>query len=312
MDQVILKNKSDDSFIFTSESNKFVVGRGEKADCVIAVQGVSKTHAEFIKNGSNWYIRDLGSTNGTYLNSESLSPGELYIVRPKDELSFATHECYIAYAKYSNADPSLSVFQEDVYQGEFFIGLNTSFTYGGLKATIPAKEPNSGELILLVKREGANLVAVQKYNDVRVLVNGSVIDGRVTLTDRDKITIADLVFIVSIQVPLTAEQTVQRQIDEAAPIPEYLKGRIGEDGWGAPTNKRANAGTLLSVEQTIQDESKRLNTSATGLGVNRFSTTRLRIQEANKKKDKTELILGFFAIISSFIMASVLIFLYGF
>lgn len=312
MEQVILKNKADDSLVYTSDSKSFIIGRAEKAQCLIPVQGISKVHAEVLPHGSNWYLRDLGSTNGTYLNSVPLLAGELYLLRPNDELSFGTHLCYIGASKFLASDPSLSLFKEDVYQGEFFIGQSTSFSYGGINATIPAKEFETDDMIFLVKREGSELIVVQKNREIKASLNGAPVEGRVNLKDRDQLSIANLNFFVSIQVPLTADQVIQKQVEEAAAMPDYLKDRIGDGGWGDPLPKRKNAGTLLSIDSTLGDETKKFNTSATGLGVNRFSTTRLRIQEANVKKEKSEFILGVFTIVTSIFMGSVLIYLYGF
>lgn len=53
---------------------------GRHPDCDIAVDdtSVSAEHAEITANGSGWWIRDLGSTNGTFINgSEVTFPTQL-------------------------------------------------------------------------------------------------------------------------------------------------------------------------------------------------------------------------------------------
>ncbi|GAA1817111.1 DUF3662 and FHA domain-containing protein [Nesterenkonia flava] len=59
-----------------------VIGRSSSADITIADTGISRKHLEVIYAGGRWYARDLGSTNGSYVNGEPLSPAtgdaELY------------------------------------------------------------------------------------------------------------------------------------------------------------------------------------------------------------------------------------------
>ena len=45
-----------------------VVGRSPNADIVIAAGYVSARHARFTLMGSNLFVEDLGSTNGTAVN----------------------------------------------------------------------------------------------------------------------------------------------------------------------------------------------------------------------------------------------------
>lgn len=45
-----------------------LLGRAETADVVLGGQGVSRKHAEITRQGPLWILRDLGSTNGTYVD----------------------------------------------------------------------------------------------------------------------------------------------------------------------------------------------------------------------------------------------------
>jgi hypothetical protein len=46
----------------------FVLGRDEAADLVIDDESASRRHAVIEKHADGYYLRDLGSSNGTYLN----------------------------------------------------------------------------------------------------------------------------------------------------------------------------------------------------------------------------------------------------
>lgn len=49
-----------------------IVGRAPGSDIVVAAGYVSGRHARFSLMGSNLFVEDLGSTNGTYVNGEPI------------------------------------------------------------------------------------------------------------------------------------------------------------------------------------------------------------------------------------------------
>lgn len=51
-----------------------VVGRSSQAGISIADSGISRRHMEIYRQGDHFYARDLGSTNGTYVDGERLDP----------------------------------------------------------------------------------------------------------------------------------------------------------------------------------------------------------------------------------------------
>jgi EAL domain-containing protein (putative c-di-GMP-specific phosphodiesterase class I) len=72
----------------------FTIGRSEECDYPIASSRVSRTHAEISKAAGAYLLRDLGSTNGTFVNGQKidqvrLSEGDLVVIADI-ELTFRT------------------------------------------------------------------------------------------------------------------------------------------------------------------------------------------------------------------------------
>lgn len=82
---------------FVIEEDSFLLGgRNEQADGQLSASGVSRNHARIIKEDDQYYIEDLNSRNGTYLNGELLAYKQKCPVNPGDHLRFAREE-YIFY-----------------------------------------------------------------------------------------------------------------------------------------------------------------------------------------------------------------------
>ena len=55
------------------ERDRYRLGRGEGNDlCYPGIIGLSREHGEFEREGERWFVRDLGSTNGIYVNGSRI------------------------------------------------------------------------------------------------------------------------------------------------------------------------------------------------------------------------------------------------
>ncbi len=63
------------------ESATVLIGRSSKADVQIDQESVSRNHAKIINTGKSMILRDLGSTNGTYVNDQLIDE---YVLRDGD------------------------------------------------------------------------------------------------------------------------------------------------------------------------------------------------------------------------------------
>ena len=66
------------------EANVIVGGNSDVVEMPISNKYVSRRHFQVRQETDVYYISDLGSTNGTYLNGERLEPGEEHILRDQD------------------------------------------------------------------------------------------------------------------------------------------------------------------------------------------------------------------------------------
>lgn len=75
------------------ESLPFTLGRNETCDYQILSTRVSREHAEIVKEGGHYRVRDLKSTNGTFVNGKRidehrLSDGDLFVIA---DVEFSFH-----------------------------------------------------------------------------------------------------------------------------------------------------------------------------------------------------------------------------
>ncbi len=78
------------------ESFPFTIGRDESADLTIDSGRVSREHATIVREGDAYRVRDLGSTNGTFLNGRQiddapLCDGDLLMIADVELSFFSGH-----------------------------------------------------------------------------------------------------------------------------------------------------------------------------------------------------------------------------
>ena len=61
------------------------IGRQPSNEIVIAEKEVSRRHAEIRKTAEGYVVRDLGSTNGTFVNQQKIPAGD-YLLKDGDEI----------------------------------------------------------------------------------------------------------------------------------------------------------------------------------------------------------------------------------
>jgi len=67
-----------------------VLGKDESTvDCVVAEEGISRTHLKLSMTEGKVWVEDLNSSNGTFVNDEQLMPFEPWELHEGDEIRLA-------------------------------------------------------------------------------------------------------------------------------------------------------------------------------------------------------------------------------
>jgi hypothetical protein len=326
---LLLIDEGTNTILFHGENKKISIGRTKGNDLIIPHETVSRSHAEFLKVGQDWAVADLGSTNGTLLNDKPLSPQAFSLTRAGDRIQFGDIKVTVSEEGNIRSIPSIYVFKQTKYQGEFPISENTDFSFGGMNATIPSDELDTRDLIFIIRQDEKGLLLSCKHQDYFPARNGESISGRVPLLDRDILTIGSLYFLVSNRNPAKVQEMID-QIQSSLPavidkenspgtpveLPSYLKGRMGDDGWEDPLErKRKRTQTIFSLEEPSDVNEARkgstLRSQAELVGIQRFTMNSMdTVKLENERKMKKQALLGAASLFIILIMLVILFDLY--
>jgi DNA-binding CsgD family transcriptional regulator len=78
------------SWIIPIDKDPFIIGRNEDCNLYLSSNNISRNHAEIYFNGSSIMLRDLKSTNGTFINGKKIS--DAVLLNNGDKISFSNIE----------------------------------------------------------------------------------------------------------------------------------------------------------------------------------------------------------------------------
>jgi len=93
---------------------KLLVGRKNFCDITLAFPNVSSRHSELELKDGFWFVRDLKSTNGTYIDGKEC---EYDCAKPNSELRFARHRFTLEYEAKGEAPKVEPTHEEIVSEG---------------------------------------------------------------------------------------------------------------------------------------------------------------------------------------------------
>lgn len=173
-------------------SGFITLGREPENALVLDDTAVSRRHAVILSAGGEWFLRDLGSSNGSWLNGVQLTPGAVRVLRNGDVIVMATFPIRVLLndaeeRPWPVAGSKLLIFFGD----DFRESVNVSAA--GFRYVIGGPTGN----ILLDPEDGGTTGSVISYNGTsfqldlgvgsRLQLNGMLVAGTTRLNDRDEI-----------------------------------------------------------------------------------------------------------------------------
>lgn len=104
---------------FNLTRSQMIIGRSSKADVQIDQEAVSRNHCKIINTGNAVLLRDMGSTNGTYVNDEMIDE---YVLRDGDFIKVG--RCIFKFLSGSNIE---NAYHEEIYRLTTVDGLTQIF-----------------------------------------------------------------------------------------------------------------------------------------------------------------------------------------
>lgn len=104
---------------YNVDSKSVVIGRSSATDIQVDQESVSRNHCKLINTGQTIMLRDLGSTNGTYVNDELVDE---YVLRDGDFIKVG--RCIFKFLVGSNIE---NAYHEEIYRLTTIDGLTQIF-----------------------------------------------------------------------------------------------------------------------------------------------------------------------------------------
>jgi two-component system cell cycle response regulator len=157
----------------TLEKGKTTIGRSAQAGIPLKDSGVSREHLEIEVDGEKATIRDLGSTNGTFVNNKRITR---YTLRDGDKIQISSSTVF----KFIVSDESEKVFHDELYRMGVMDPVtniyNKRYFTERLKQEFSLAKRNKTELSLLM----IDLDFFKKINDTYGHLAGDFVLGKIS------------------------------------------------------------------------------------------------------------------------------------
>ncbi|HKY63641.1 MAG TPA: FHA domain-containing protein [bacterium] len=93
MPKLIIQNtKTQEEQEYTLPQDSIVFGRINTCDIELPIKSVSRRHAEIVREDADYFLSDLKSGNGTFLNNQKIKPLEKNLLRSGDLIRIEDYE----------------------------------------------------------------------------------------------------------------------------------------------------------------------------------------------------------------------------
>jgi hypothetical protein len=99
--------------VFPLDAEEVIIGRGEENGIVLNIAEVSRAHAVLNKAEEGYMIKDLGSTNGTFVDKKKV--GNKYLLKPGDTIMLGD-AIYMTYSADMDPEETLVAPRPDSFE----------------------------------------------------------------------------------------------------------------------------------------------------------------------------------------------------
>lgn len=246
------------------DSGVVTIGREPENSIVVDSDLVSRRHSGVYEVGSQWIYRDLGSTNGSWVNGIEIKPGHAFLLRNEDVVRVADFPLQVNYTSEIEINfQSIIILLSDKFDQELPLEEGLNFIFGGPDASVVIDGSEDEEIGRIVFSNSSLTLNCNPIENPRksIMVNGVVAQGTLSLSDRDFVTIGHYTLIINLSGGESkgegrryAERVRKETSEEIANIgaydstnlPEHLKGKKKDDGWESHSaRRRSNSGKMF-------------------------------------------------------------------
>lgn len=220
--------------IGTLRGRDVVIGREPESPGAITVNNgaISREHGVFISAADQWFYRDLGSTNGSWINGEVAKGSETRVVRPGDVVQCADTALKVV-GDQGPLRRALFVFREGAFVNEFAIPeLGRVLVVGGPEADLSIDGMVEEQPSLVIEKRGDKVFAYTVSGATPVGVNGQEIREAREVSDRDRVTVASFEIVVANSKPAS-----HMDVGIAKGPPSAVSGKASLRGWDSNQEK---------------------------------------------------------------------------
>jgi len=168
----------------------------------IASKAISRHHGALLHVGGHWLYRDLGSTNGSWVNNVPVRSGRFRPVRPGDLLQLADTIIQLSSSSpvrsVSGRVRAMLVIRGEEFAGEFPIPeYGRALVVGGARADLPLEGDLAELPSLVVERRGDRVCAFSLAREAQALLNDSPLTETAALKDGDEIRIGEYTLLMN-------------------------------------------------------------------------------------------------------------------
>ena len=98
--------------VYPLEDDEVIIGRGEENGIVLNIPEVSRTHAVLSRSEQGYMIKDLGSTNGTFVDKKKV--GGKFLLKPGDTVMLGD-AIYMTYQADTDPEETLVAPRADLF-----------------------------------------------------------------------------------------------------------------------------------------------------------------------------------------------------